>query len=86
MSSMIDRHLIDARNQQAEAALAQDYDLVGANLGGRWADTFGGLVYDATGITTPEGLKGLHEFFTPLLRNLARALREQDKPRSEQLG
>ncbi|OBK12407.1 3-oxoacyl-ACP reductase [Mycobacterium asiaticum] len=52
------------------AALDADYDLVGNNLGGRWADSFGGLVFDATGITTPDGLKALHEFFTPLLRNL----------------
>ncbi|WP_193044883.1 3-oxoacyl-ACP reductase [Mycolicibacterium baixiangningiae] len=52
------------------AALAEDYDVVVNNLGGRWADKFGGLVYDATGITEPEGLKGLYEFFTPLLRNL----------------
>jgi 3-oxoacyl-[acyl-carrier protein] reductase len=53
------------------SALADDYDLVRNNIGGRWADTFGGLVFDATGITTPEGLKALHEFFTPVLRNLA---------------
>lgn len=52
------------------AALAADYDVVSNNLGGRWADSFGGLVYDATGITEPKGLKGLYEFFTPLLRNL----------------
>ncbi|MGE0217889.1 3-oxoacyl-ACP reductase [Mycolicibacterium sp.] len=52
------------------AALAEDYDVVGDNLGGRWADSFGGLVYDATGITEPAGLEGLYEFFTPLLRNL----------------
>ncbi|MCV7153392.1 3-oxoacyl-ACP reductase [Mycolicibacterium pyrenivorans] len=52
------------------AALADDYDVVANNLGGRWADSFGGLVFDATGITEPEGLKGLFEFFTPLLRNL----------------
>jgi 3-oxoacyl-[acyl-carrier protein] reductase len=52
------------------AALANDYDVVGDNLGGRWADSFGGLVFDATGITTPAGLKALHEFFTPLLRNV----------------
>ncbi|MDY6871765.1 MAG: 3-oxoacyl-ACP reductase [Actinomycetota bacterium] len=52
------------------AALAEDYDVVVNNIGGRWADTFGGLVYDATGITEPQGLKGLYEFFTPLLRNL----------------
>ena len=52
------------------AALAEDYDVVANNLGGRWADKFGGLVFDATGITEPEGLKALYEFFTPLLRNL----------------
>jgi 3-oxoacyl-[acyl-carrier protein] reductase len=52
------------------AALDKDYDLVSNNLGGRWADQFGGLVFDATGITAPAGLKGLHEFFTPVLRNL----------------
>jgi 3-oxoacyl-[acyl-carrier protein] reductase len=51
-------------------ALAEDYDLVGDNLGGRWADRFGGLLFDATGITAPAGLKALHEFFTPLLRNV----------------
>jgi 3-oxoacyl-[acyl-carrier protein] reductase len=57
------------------AALAEDYELVGDNLGGRWADSFGGLVFDATGITTPEGLKALHAFFTPLLRNLGACAR-----------
>ena len=51
-------------------ALAEDYDVVSANLGGRWADSFGGLVFDATGITEPAGLKDLYKFFTPLLRNL----------------
>jgi 3-oxoacyl-[acyl-carrier protein] reductase len=52
------------------SALADDYELVRNNIGGRWADSFGGLVFDATGITGPEGLKALHEFFTPVLRNL----------------
>ena len=52
------------------SALAEDYDVVSNNLGGRWADSFGGLVFDATGITEPAGLKGLYEFFTPLLRNI----------------
>jgi 3-oxoacyl-[acyl-carrier protein] reductase len=52
-------------------ALADDYDLVADNLGGRWADSFGGLVFDATGITEPAGCKALHDFFTPLLRNVA---------------
>ncbi|MGY4654526.1 3-oxoacyl-ACP reductase [Mycobacterium sp. URHB0021] len=52
------------------AALAEDYDVVSNNLGGRWADQFGGLVFDATGITEPAGLKQLYKFFTPLLRNL----------------
>ena len=54
------------------AALSADYDVVGANLGGRWADSFGGLVFDATGITNPTKLTALHEFFTPLLRNIGR--------------
>ena len=65
--------LIGGEGRLAEpvrTALAADYDIVGNNLGGRWADTFGGLVFDATGITEPEGLRGLYEFFTPLLRNL----------------
>ncbi|KZS66436.1 3-oxoacyl-ACP reductase [Mycobacterium kansasii] len=57
------------------AALHNDYDVVSNNLGGRWADSFGGLVFDATGITDPAGLKGLHEFFTPLLRNLGACAR-----------
>src|SRR4029453_9427703 len=49
-------------------------DEVGPNhLGGRWADSFGGLVYDATGITEPVDLKGLYKFFTPLLRNLGKS-------------
>ena len=52
------------------SALAEDYDVVSNNLGGRWADSFGGLVFDATGITEPAGFRGLYEFFTPLLRNI----------------
>ncbi len=56
-------------------ALAEDYDVVSNNLGGRWADSFGGLVFDATGITEPAGLKGLYKFFTPLLRNLGASAR-----------
>lgn len=52
-------------------ALADDYTVVSNNIGGRWADSFGGVVFDATGITEPTGLKALYEFFTPLLRNLA---------------
>jgi 3-oxoacyl-[acyl-carrier protein] reductase len=51
-------------------ALSDDYDVVSDNLGGRWADSFGGLVYDATGLSEPAQLKGLYKFFTPLLRNL----------------
>ncbi|CAM3410909.1 3-oxoacyl-ACP reductase [Mycobacterium frederiksbergense] len=52
------------------AALSEDYDVVSNNIGGRWADSFGGLVFDATGITEPSGLKELYKFFTPVLRNL----------------
>ncbi|WP_407688914.1 3-oxoacyl-ACP reductase [Mycobacterium sp. HUMS_1102779] len=57
------------------AALAEDYEVVGNNIGGRWADKFGGLVFDATGITAPDGLRGLYEFFTPVLRNLGHSSR-----------
>jgi 3-oxoacyl-[acyl-carrier protein] reductase len=57
------------------AALAEDYDVVSDNLGGRWADSFGGLVFDATGITEPTQLRGLYEFFTPLQRNLGPSAR-----------
>ena len=53
-------------------ALADDYQIVGDNLGGRWADSFGGVVFDATGITSAAQLGALHEFFTPLLRNIGR--------------
>jgi len=56
-------------------ALAEDYDVVSNNLGGRWADSFGGLVFDATGITEPAALKGLYKYFTPLLRNLGTSAR-----------
>ncbi|MCH9762150.1 MAG: 3-oxoacyl-ACP reductase [Actinomycetia bacterium] len=65
--------LIGGEGRVVEAvrtALADDYEMVANNLGGRWADSFGGLVFDATGITEPEGLHALYEFFTPLLRNL----------------
>ena len=65
--------LIGGQGRLAEPvrqALAGDYDIVGNNLGGRWADTFGGLVFDATALTEPTGLRALHEFFTPVLRNL----------------
>lgn len=61
--------------EPVRAALADDYEIVGNNLGGRWADTFGGLVFDATGITTPTALRGLFEFFTPVLRNLGPSAR-----------
>ena len=70
--------LIGGEGRLAEplrTALDADYDIVGNNLGGRWADTFGGLVFDATGITDPAGLRGLFEFFTPLLRNLGPSAR-----------
>jgi 3-oxoacyl-[acyl-carrier protein] reductase len=61
--------------EPVRSALAEDYDLVRNNLGGRWADMFGGLLFDATGITSPIGLKALHDFFTPLLRNLGHCAR-----------
>jgi 3-oxoacyl-[acyl-carrier protein] reductase len=57
------------------SALAEDYELVRDNIGGRWADSFGGIVFDATGITEPAGLTSLYEFFTPLLRNMGHSAR-----------
>jgi len=57
------------------SALAEDYELVRNNVGGRWADSFGGLVFDATGITEPGGLNALYDFFPPLLRNLGHSAR-----------
>ncbi|OCB14474.1 3-oxoacyl-ACP reductase [Mycolicibacterium porcinum] len=57
------------------AALADDYDVVSNNIGGRWADSFGGVVLDATGIADATGLKELYQFFTPVLRNLASCAR-----------
>ena len=48
---------------------------------------FGGLVFDATGITAPAGLKALHEFFTPLLRNVGPlAASSSSAPRPTQAG
>src|SRR5258705_10371940 len=46
-------------------ALAEDYDVVSNNLGGRWAGSFGGLGVDATGITQPAGPQGPVAVFTP---------------------
>lgn len=65
--------LIGGEGRVAEplrTALADHYELVGNNMGGRWADSFGGLVFDATGIAAPADLTQLHDFFPPLLRNL----------------
>src|ERR1700709_631244 len=62
------------------SALSNDYDVVSANLGGRWADSFGGLVFDATGITQPAGVGGLYGFFTPLLRNIGPPRRGRGGP------
>ena len=56
-------------------ALADDYDVVANNIGGRWADSFGGVVLDATGIDDAAGLKELYQFFTPVLRNLGACAR-----------
>ncbi|OMC39411.1 3-oxoacyl-ACP reductase [Mycobacterium sp. GA-1841] len=70
--------LIGGEGRVAEplrAALAEDYDVVSNNIGGRWADSFGGVVLDATGITDADGLKELYKFFTPVLRNLGSCAR-----------
>src|SRR5689334_2237326 len=38
-------------------------------------DKYKGIVFDATGITTAEGLVALQQFFTPLLRSLQNCAR-----------
>ncbi|MGL4306647.1 MAG: 3-oxoacyl-ACP reductase [Mycobacteriaceae bacterium] len=50
-----------------------DYDQVVNNAGGASADKFGGLVFDATGITKVEELEQLYKFFKPTMRNIARS-------------
>nr|WP_264886226.1 3-oxoacyl-ACP reductase [Dietzia sp. NCCP-2495] len=47
--------------------LQGDYELVGADAEGKFA----GLVFDATGIRSPEDLDGLFEFFNPVIRRVA---------------
>ncbi|MEO9326351.1 3-oxoacyl-ACP reductase [Gordonia aurantiaca] len=50
---------------------AEDYDLIQNALTGRSADKYGGLVFDATGITSPAELRQLFEFFQPVMRSYA---------------
>ncbi|MGX1769266.1 3-oxoacyl-ACP reductase [Dietzia sp. NPDC055343] len=47
--------------------LQGDYEIAGADAEGKFA----GLVFDATGIRSPEELKALFEFFNPVVRRVA---------------
>src|SRR3954465_15997381 len=65
--------LIGGEGRVVEApvlALADHYDVVSNTRGARWAGPFGELVFDAPGIPEPAGLRGLYEFFTPVMRNI----------------
>ncbi|MGV9478755.1 3-oxoacyl-ACP reductase [Gordonia aichiensis] len=48
-----------------------DYTLIHNATSGRSADKYGGLVFDATGITKPADLSELYEFFAPVMRSTA---------------
>ena len=47
--------------------LQGSYDIAGADAEGKFA----GLVFDATSVRSPEGLKALFEFFNPVVRRVA---------------
>ena len=54
-----------------EMLSGDDYDLIQNAVTGRSADKYGGLVFDATGITSPAELRQLFEFFQPAMRSTA---------------
>lgn len=54
-----------------EMLATPDYDVIHNATSGRSADKLGALVFDATGITSPEELSQLFEFFGPNMRSLA---------------
>ncbi|MFE0751599.1 3-oxoacyl-ACP reductase [Gordonia sp. NPDC058843] len=54
-----------------EILTTEDYDLIQNATTGRSADKYGGLVFDATGITSPDQLRQLFEFFQPAMRSTA---------------
>ncbi|WP_078113245.1 3-oxoacyl-ACP reductase [Gordonia sp. IITR100] len=58
-----------------EMLSTEDYDLIQNATTGRSADKFGGLVFDATGITSPGELRQLFEFFQPAMRSTAACAR-----------
>ncbi|WP_328855916.1 3-oxoacyl-ACP reductase [Williamsia herbipolensis] len=47
-----------------------DYEVISNNTTGKSADKFGGVVLDATGITSPKDLKEIYEFFNPVMRSV----------------
>lgn len=54
-----------------EMLAAPDYTLIHNATTGRSADKYGGLVFDATGITSAAELDALYEFFQPVMRSTA---------------
>ncbi|UAK36638.1 3-oxoacyl-ACP reductase [Gordonia bronchialis] len=58
-----------------EMLTTPDYTLIQNATTGRSADKYGGLVFDATGITSPADLRQLFEFFQPVMRSTAACAR-----------
>ncbi|MDL9935135.1 3-oxoacyl-ACP reductase [Gordonia sp. ABSL1-1] len=58
-----------------EILATPDYTLIQNATTGRSADKYGGLVFDATGITSPADLAQLYEFFQPAMRSTAACAR-----------
>ncbi|MFT4043942.1 MAG: 3-oxoacyl-ACP reductase [Gordonia sp. (in: high G+C Gram-positive bacteria)] len=58
-----------------EILTTEDYTLIANATTGRSADTYGGLVFDASGITAPAELAQLFEFFQPVMRSTAPSAR-----------
>ena len=53
-----------------------DYEVISNNTTGKSADKFGGVVLDATGITSPKDLKEIYEFFNPVMRSVTPCARK----------
>lgn len=58
-----------------EILAGADYTLIENATSGRSADKYGALVFDATGITSPDELRQLFEFFQPAMRSTAACAR-----------
>lgn len=69
---LVDGTVVVGGNGRLSAVLTGTLDNLGiaSTRAATEGEKYKGLVFDATGITSPEGLIELQEFFTPLLRSL----------------